>query len=134
MAKDSIFTKIIKGEIPSHKIYEDDKTLAFMDIHPVQPGMVVVVPKVQVSHFFELEPEDYQALWNTVKKVAINLKKKFPEKKRITVQVDGLDIDDHVHVKLTPVSTAEELHHIPDTTSEPDHAALAKMAEKLRME
>ena len=134
MTEDSVFTKIIKGEIPSHKVYEDDKTLAFMDIHPVQPGMVVVVPKVQVDHFFQLDPDNYHALWSTVKKVALKMKQTFPDKKRICVQIDGLDIDNHVHVKLTPISTPEELHHEPDTNAEPDHAALATMAEKLHLE
>lgn len=131
---DSVFTKIIKGEIPSHKIYEDEHTLAFLDIHPIQPGMVVVVPKVQVSHFFELDQEDYDALWDTVKRVAIHMKQIFPDKKRICLMVDGLDISDHVHVKLTPVSNAEELRTEPDDTAPPDHKALAAMAEKLRME
>ena len=70
MAEDSIFTKIIKGEIPSHKIYEDERTLAFVDINPIQPGQVVVVSKAQVDSFMDLADEDYSALWQTVRNVA----------------------------------------------------------------
>src|SRR5688572_15507369 len=66
--QDSVFTKIIKGEIPSHKIYEDDKTLAFLDIHPQQPGQTVVVPKTQVNFVWDLGEDDYRALMSTVQK------------------------------------------------------------------
>lgn len=130
---DSVFTKIIKGEIPSHKVYEDEKTLAFMDIHPVQPGMVLVVPKIQVGHFFELNSNDYHALWDTVKKVAIKMKQSFPDKERIGIQVEGLDEGNHVHVKLIPVNSGDEFRNHPDFDAEPDHDALAQMAEKLRI-
>jgi histidine triad (HIT) family protein len=129
---DSVFTKIINGEIPSHKVYEDDKTLAFMDIHPVQPGMVLVVPKAQVPHFFDLQDGDYQALWNTVKKVAIKMKNEFPDKERIGIQVEGLDEKRHAHIKLIPVNSGDEFRQMPND-GEPDHAELAKMAEKLQI-
>jgi len=129
--EDSVFTKIIKGEIPSHKVYEDEKTLAFMDIYPVQPGMTVVIPKVQVEDFYDLPDDYYTALMATVKKVGTRLHEVFPDKKRITVQIEGLDVP-HVHAKLYPVNDAKELFNEPDTSAEPDHAALAAMAERLK--
>lgn len=129
--EDSIFTKIIKGEIPCHKVYEDDRTLAFLDIHPVQPGMVLVISKTQAETFLDLDKEDYAALWDTVNKVAHRLKELFPHKKRIGIQVEGLDVP-HVHVKLIPVDTGEEFRAKPDEAAVPDHPALAAMAEKLR--
>ena len=61
--EDSIFTKIITGAIPSHKVYEDDLTVAFLDIHPVQSGHVLVVSKKQIDHFDDLPDEDYQAVF-----------------------------------------------------------------------
>ena len=128
--QDSIFTKIIKGEIPSHKVYEDDKTYAFLDIHPVQEGMVLVVPKVQVAEFMDLGDEDYIALWQTVKKVARRLQEMYPNKRRIAVQVEGLDVD-HVHVKLFPIDTGDEFRAVADPHAEPDHAALAELAKRL---
>ncbi len=128
---DSIFTKIIKGEIPCNKVYEDKKTLAFMDIHPVQPGMVLVVSKTQEDHFMDLPEEDYAAMMTTVRKVARRLHEFFPDK-RIGVQIEGLDIP-HAHVKLVPFSSGDEYRAKPDTESEPDHARLEAMAQKLRM-
>lgn len=128
--KDSVFTKIIKGEIPSFKIYEDEKTIAILDIHPVQPGMVLVITKVQVDNFEELEPADYAALWNTVQKVAQKLRIAFPERKKIAVQVEGLDVP-HVHVKLFPFTTAAEFRAVPDTEKQADSATLKALAERL---
>lgn len=129
---DSVFTKIIKGDIPAHKVYEDDKTLAFMDINPVQPGMVLVVPKVQIDHFMDLEDADYQALMATVKKVSKKMRQVFPDK-RVAVMIEGLDVP-HAHVKLFPFASAGEFRALPNTNTEPNHPALAQMAEKLKVE
>lgn len=130
--EDSIFTKIIKGEIPCHKVFEDERTFAFMDIHPIQPGHVLVVSKRQVGNFYELEDGEYQALMATVKRVAKILKNVFPEKKRIAVIIEGLDVD-HVHVKLFPIDTGEQLRTTPDLSAEPDHSALAALAQRLQL-
>lgn len=130
--QDSVFTKIIKGEIPSHKVYEDEKTLAFMDINPIQPGMVLVVPKVQVDHFMDLDDQDYQALMATVKKVARKIREVFPDK-RVAVHIEGLDVP-HAHVKLFPFASAQEFRALPNTATEPNHPVLAQMAEKLKVE
>jgi len=134
MAEDSVFTKIIKGELPSHKIYEDDKTLAFMDIHPVQPGHVVVVPKRQVNFVWDLDDQDYIALMKTVQKISKKMREVFPDKKRVGVQIEGLGIDNHAHVNILPFSTVEEFRRLPNTDDEPDHEALENMAEKLHIE
>lgn len=128
--EESIFTKIIKGEIPCHKIYEDDRTFAFLDIHPVQPGMALVVTKTQVDTVYDLNEEDYAALWQTVKKVAMRLQQAFPEKRRIGLQVEGLEVA-HPHVKIFPINTGTEFRAEPDLAAEPDHTALAELAQKL---
>lgn len=127
---DSIFTKIIKGEIPCHKIYEDDKTFAFLDIHPIQPGHVLVVPKKQVEYVWDLENEDYQALMATAKLVAQRLRQVFSEKSRVALLIEGLDVA-HAHLKLFPFSTDSEFHNIPVITDEPDHKELANVANRL---
>ena len=62
----SIFTRIIAGEIPSHRVYEDANTFAFLDINPRSPGHTLVVPKVEVDELFDLPPEDFAALWAAV--------------------------------------------------------------------
>lgn len=128
--EDSIFTKIIKGEIPCHKVYEDEHTFAFMDIHPIQPGHILLVSKQQVANFYELDDENYQALMTAAKKIATRLTEFFPDKKRIGVMIEGLEVD-HVHVKIFPINTGDEFRSEPDMTTEPDHEALAEMAKKL---
>lgn len=95
----SIFTKIIRGELPSYKVYEDDLTLAFLDIHPDTPGHVLVVPKVEVDKAYDLEPEDWEALWATVKKIAKHMEEVLGE--RILIKVIGTDVP-HAHVHLVP--------------------------------
>ncbi len=90
--EDSIFTKIIKGEIPSHKVFEDERTFAFLDIHPIQPGHTLVVPKKQIEFVWDLAVEDYQALMATAQKVALRLKEIFPEMYRIALHIEGLDV------------------------------------------
>ena len=131
MNEPSLFTKIINGEIPSHKVYEDEKTYVFLDIHPIQPGQVLVVPKSQVEFVWDLESEDYAAVMETCRMVALRLREAFPEKARIAQMVEGLDVN-HAHVKLFPFDTAEEFRNVPDGSQEPDHEALAAIAEKLR--
>lgn len=130
--QDSIFTKIIKGKIPSHKVYEDESTLAFMDIYPMQRGQVVVVPKKQIGAVWDLTNEDYAALMLTVKKVGTKLREVFPEKDRIGVMIEGMEVADHAHVKVFPFSAGGEYRALP-TKDEPNHEELAKLAEKLRV-
>lgn len=127
--QDSVFTKIIKGDIPSHKVYEDERTLAFMDINPIQPGMVLVIPKAQVDHFMDLAEDDYAALMETVRRVARKMHEVFPDK-RVAVQIEGLDVP-HAHVKMFPFASAGEFRALPNTSTEPNHPALAQMADKL---
>jgi len=125
----SIFTRIIRGEIPSHKIYEDDNTLAFMNIHPSQPGHVLVVPKKQVAYVHELEQADYQALMATVQKVAKRQAEVFGSDYKICLKVMGFDVA-HAHVHVLPCKTSADFAATEDM-SEPDHEALAAMAAKL---
>lgn len=125
----SIFSKIIKGEIPCHKIYEDERTFAFLDIHPMQPGHVIVVPKIQVDEFQNLTKDDYIAVFNTVKLVAERLKEAFPTK-RVGLKVIGIDVP-HAHVHVLPFADMDEYGGAVDMGAEPDHDALAEMAQKL---
>lgn len=127
--EDSIFTKIINGEIPCHKIYEDELTLAFLDIHPVQPGHTLVIPKKQVEFVWDLPAEDYQALMATVQKVAQHLREVM-SKPYVGEQIVGTDVP-HAHVHLIPFATTKEYHNMPDKNAEPDHSDLAEMAKKL---
>jgi histidine triad (HIT) family protein len=127
--EDSIFTKIIRGEIPCYRVYEDDKTLAFLDIHPIRPGHVLVIPKIQVDHLWDLEEEYYAAVMTTVNKVARRVKEVL-EPLRVGLHVSGFDVP-HAHVHVFPFNSAEEFWTRPNVAAEPDHAALAEMAKRL---
>ena len=127
--ENSIFTKIIRGEIPCYKIYEDELTFAFLTLHPIQPGHVLVVPKEQIAYLWDLPDEDYQAVMSTVKKVARRIREVI-KPNRVGLHVVGLDVA-HAHVHVFPFSTMDEYLHAPDEKAEPDHGALAEMAQKL---
>jgi histidine triad (HIT) family protein len=124
---ESIFTKIIKGEVPSHKIYEDDMTLAFLDIHPATPGYTLVIPKIQVDKFYDLPDDYYHALFSSVKKVAQHMEKVLGQ--RVFIKILGTEVP-HVHVRVFP----QDPNH-PDGPAIPlaDDQELAAMANKLRM-
>lgn len=127
----SIFTKIIRGEIPCHKVHEDEHTFAFMDIYPIQTGQVLVVPKRQVSFVWDIPSDEYLALMATVQKVGQKIREVFPDKKRVGVMIEGLDVDNHAHVKVFPFDSADDTRRVPDHSVEPDHTKLAEIAAKL---
>jgi histidine triad (HIT) family protein len=126
---DSLFTQIIRGEIPSHKIYEDAKTYAFLDIHPVQPGHVLIVPKKQVEFVWDLDDEDYQAVMATAQKIAQKMRQTLGVK-YVGEQIVGVDVP-HAHVQLIPFDTADQFKAAQDMEAEPNHEALARIAKKL---
>ena len=96
----SIFTKIINGEISCYKIYEDDKTFAFLDINPETKGHTLVVPKTEVDKIYDLGDEDYEALMRTVKKLSKHMEQVLGA--RILWKVVGTDVP-HAHVHLEPL-------------------------------
>ena len=99
----TIFTKIIRGEIPSHRVYEDDHTYAFLDINPRSPGHTLVVPRAEVDELFDLPNADFAALWESVRVVGAAIKRAMGCE-RVFVMVIGIDVP-HAHVHLIP-STA----------------------------
>jgi histidine triad (HIT) family protein len=130
MESPSIFTKIINGEIPAHKVYEDASTLAFLDIHPAVPGHTLVVPRRQVDRLEDLAHEDYLALMNTVKKVMQRMIEVFGSDYRACLKLEGFDVP-HAHVHIIPCRTPADFWTRQRMDVEPDHAALAKMAARL---
>lgn len=95
----SVFTKIINQEIPSYKIYEDTKTMAFLDINPETKGHVLVVPKNEVDKIYDLPDKDYLALMETAKKLSKHMEEKLSA--RILWKVIGTDVP-HAHIHLEP--------------------------------
>lgn len=131
MNEPSIFTKIINGEIPCHKIYEDNKTLAFLDIHPVAEGHTLVIPKVEIEFLWDLDDDDYSAVMSTAKKVALRLKEVIG-KPYVGEMVVGTDVP-HAHVHIVPFTETRELKRTLDPMQDTpvNHTALADLAKKL---
>ena len=103
----SIFTKIIKGEIPCYKIIEDADFLAFLDVNPNAKGHTLCVPKQEVDKIFDLEDDLYLGLMQFSKKVAVALEKTIPCN-RIGMAVIGLEVP-HAHVHLIPLNEMDEM-------------------------
>src|SRR3989338_1562773 len=125
----SLFTRIVKGEIPCHKILEDEKYLAFLDVRPINPGHTLVITKKEIDYIFDLDDENLAGLMVFAKKVAIMLNEAVSCKK-IGVMVAGLEVP-HVHVHLIPIQEVTELNFARARPASPED--LAGMAAKIRM-
>lgn len=121
----SIFTKIINGEIPCHKIAEDENFFAFLDINPNAKGHTLCVPKKEIDKLFELDDDLYLGLMQFSKKIAAALEKTIPCD-RIGMTVIGLEVP-HAHVHLIPLNEMGEMtfRHKVSLTKE-EFEALAK--------
>lgn len=104
----SIFTKIVRGEIPSYKIAEDDYYYAFLDISPLAKGHTLVIPKKEVDYLFDLDMETYLGLQQFTYNVAVALKKAIPCVK-VGVAVLGLEVP-HAHIHLVPMQTEQDIN------------------------
>ncbi|MBO2525481.1 MAG: HIT family protein [Bacteroidales bacterium] len=104
---ETIFTKIIKGEIPSYKVAENDKFYSFLDISPLAKGHTLVVPKIQNDYIFDLDDTTLAEMMVFAKKVALAVEKACPCK-RIGVAVIGLDVP-HTHIHLVPINNVGDL-------------------------
>jgi histidine triad (HIT) family protein len=104
----TIFSKIIAGEIPSYKIAENEKFFAFLDIFPLRPGHVLVVPKTETDNLFDL-PEDYlRDMLVFAKPIAKAIEKAF-NCNRCGISVIGLEVP-HAHIHLVPINSANDLN------------------------
>ena len=125
----SIFTKIVQGEIPCHKIAEDDKYFAFLDISPLAKGHTLVIPKQEVDYIFDLEDDVLAGLNVFAKKVAKAIDKSV-ECKRVGVAVIGLEVP-HTHIHLVPLNNIGDLNFENPKLS-PSQEELAEVAETIR--
>ena len=104
----TIFTKIIRGEVPCYKIAEDERFFAFLDINPMMAGHTLVVPKTETDYIFDLNDNDLSAMILFSKKVAMAIEKAIPCA-RIGVAILGLEVP-HAHIHLVPMNTMEDLN------------------------
>ena len=125
-----LFCKIVAGEIPSHKLYENEKTMAFLDIHPVNPGHTLVIPKKHSHNILDIEPEDWVAVAETTRKISQVLHDGIPAD-GINLRMNnrehaGQDVD-HPHVHIVPRYRGDGLKHWPGKSYKPGEAeALVK--------
>ncbi len=125
----SIFTKIIKREIPGHIIAEDEHYIAFLDINPLVLGHALVVPKQEIDYIYDLDDDTIAGIHVFAKKVAVAIKKAI-SCKRIGVAVIGLEVP-HAHIHLVPMNRTDDLNFTrPKLT--PSREALTETAEKIR--
>lgn len=125
----SIFSKIINGEIPSHKIAENDKFFAFLDVFPLVHGHILVVPKKETDYIFDIDDADLSEMILFAKKIAKGLKLAVPCK-RIGMSVIGLEVP-HAHIHLVPMNTANDLN-FTQPKIKPTEQELSEMAQKIR--
>ena len=124
----SIFSKIVRGDIPSYKIAEDDHYIAFLDIFPLAVGHVLVIPKNETDSIFDLNDQEYQGLWQFAKKTAIAIEKTIPCK-RVGIAVIGLEVP-HAHIHLIPLQSVEDINFSkPKLKLDPD--MMKGIAEKI---
>ncbi|MBJ6369671.1 HIT family protein [Snuella sedimenti] len=114
----SIFTKIVKGEIPCYKVAETDDFLAFLDVNPNSKGHTLCIPKKEVDKLFDLDEATYNGLMAFSRRVAIAIEKAIPCK-RVGVSVIGLEVP-HVHVHLIPLHSMEDARFIQKARLSPD--------------
>jgi histidine triad (HIT) family protein len=125
----TVFTRIINREIPAYIIYEDDEHIAFLDVHPVNDGHTLVVPKKEVSDYLYMNEDEYLKLFNKARKIAGMLKQKI-NSPRVGLVVEGFGVP-HVHVHLIPVYHGDDLKKPQDMTTEIDNPKLKRMQELL---
>ncbi len=125
----SIFSKIISGEMPSHKVAENDQFLAFLDINPLVMGHVLVIPKAEVDYIFDMPNEELAALHVFAKQVALAIQKTVPCKK-VSVAVIGLEVP-HAHVHLIPINSMDDCNFSRPKLN-PNSEELAAMAKAIR--
>lgn len=124
----TIFTRIINGEIPCHKVWEDDQFFAFLDINPIQPGMTLLVPKLEISDGFQMEDDLYTA-WMLAAKKLIPAIKAAAGSERVALVIEGLEVP-HAHIKLIPISNPEDLAQSNAKPASPEE--LKAMAETIK--
>jgi len=124
----SIFTKIVNGEIPCYKIWEDEKHFAFLDINPVVPGHTLVIPKKEVSYIFDLSDSELADLMAFAKKIAGKIEAAIPCK-RVAMSVIGLEVP-HTHIHLLPIQSESDVdfRHKTDLLAEEMKAIAEKIS------
>ena len=119
--ENNVFAKILLGEMPAHKVYENDKTLAFMDIMPVAKGHTLVIPKTKASNIFEMDEDYLAAVSKTTKKIAKAIKQTLSPSGVIVTQLNGSTAGQtvfHYHMHVIPVYDKAPFQPHPSSVEE----------------
>lgn len=138
MSESCIFCRIIRGEIPSYKIYEDERTLAFLDINPSAPGHTLIIPKAHVTHLEDLSEEDAQALFNTLHRLVGGIQAAM-EAPSSTIginngQESGQEVP-HVHIHVIPRTRGDQgriIQGLVQALNRPSAEEMLRIAERIR--
>lgn len=125
----TIFSKIIRGEIPSHKIAEDEHNYAFLDINPLRPGHTLVVPKREVDYFFDLTDEELASLMSFAKKISTAIRE-MSGCRKVAAVVLGLEVN-HAHLHLIPINSESDADFRGELVSMTDEE-LEEVAQQIR--
>ncbi len=124
-----IVCKIVSGELPSHKVYEDEQVIAFLDIHPANQGHTLVAHKSHIEQLWDLDDSSFQYVMGISKKIAVRIRDVL-NPFRVGVMVEGLEIP-HAHYHLVPLNEGIKTTLNNQKMTEPNHDALAATAQKL---
>ena len=124
----SLFTRIVSGQIPCHKIMEDEKYLAFLDIRPINPGHTLVIPKQEINYIFDIDDDLLSGLIIFAKKVSKKIYQVMPCQ-RIGMMVAGIEVP-HAHIHLIPINGVKDLNF--SLAKSMANEELAGIAEKIR--
>ena len=127
---DCIFCKIVGREIPTHIIKEDENVLVFLDVNPVNPGHLLIIPKVHIESVFNMPDEQYKNIFETAKALSTPLQNAMQSRK-IGIAVEGFGVP-HAHVHLVPLHNPNELN--PERATHMDDETLATIAGKIEAE
>ncbi|MDF9831352.1 HIT family protein [Parabacteroides sp. PF5-6] len=125
----TLFSRIVAGEIPCHKIAENEEFFAFLDINPMAPGHTLVIPKEEVDYIFDIADDKLGRMMAFSKGIAAALSATIPSRK-IALSVIGLEVP-HAHIHLIPINREADIHPTKDKTK-PDPEELAGLAAQIR--
>ena len=125
----SVFTRIIEGELPGRFVYDDEKCVAFLSINPLKPGHTLVVPRVEVEHWIDLDPASWQHLTAVSQRIGQALQRAY-EPAKVGMMLAGLEVP-HVHVHLVPIEGMHDLD-FANVEASPDPDALDRAQQTVR--
>lgn len=125
----SVFTRIIEGDLPARFVHRDDRCVAFLSINPLRPGHVLVVPRVEVDHWIDLDTDEWQHLTEVAQRLGVALQHAYKPAK-VGMMIAGLEVP-HVHIHLVPIDGLHDLD-FGNADPDPDPADLDRAAATIR--